>query len=147
MQLGDERFKLFGAFLHGGAMLVPQHHEQAHVQPGHRVFERLQHGRVNHLAGGAHGEHIAKSRVENDLRWHTRIRAAEHHGIRVLRVDEAQMAGLDSSDEYEQVHIARTIEHLVTHSDVIREALAQEKLMIVGARYRLESGLVEVLSF
>ncbi len=64
-----------------------------------------------------------------------------------LSVWQAQMAGLDSSDEYEQVHIARTIEHLVTHSDVIREALAQEKLMIVGARYRLESGLVEVLSF
>lgn len=64
-----------------------------------------------------------------------------------LSVWQARMAGLDTPEEYEQVHIARTIEHLVTHSDVIREALAADRLMIVGARYRLESGLVEVLSF
>ena len=64
-----------------------------------------------------------------------------------LSVWQAQMAGLDSTEDYEQVNIARTIEHLVTHSEIIREALAHERLMIVGARYRLDSGLVEVLSF
>lgn len=60
---------------------------------------------------------------------------------------QAQMAGLEDLDDYEQVNIARTIEQLVTRSEVIREAVASEKLMIVGARYRLDTGLVEVLSF
>ncbi len=64
-----------------------------------------------------------------------------------LSVWQAQMSGLDTSDDYEQVHIARTIEHLVTHSEIIRDALAHERLMIVGARYRVDTGLVEVLSF
>lgn len=64
-----------------------------------------------------------------------------------LSVWQARMAGLDSNEDYEQVNIARTIEHLVTHSEIIRDALAHERLMIVGARYRLDSGLVEVLSF
>lgn len=64
-----------------------------------------------------------------------------------MSVWQAQMADLNSAEEYEQVHIARTVEMLVDRSDIIREAIAQERLMIVGARYRLESGLVEVLSF
>ena len=39
----------------------------------------------------------------------------------------------DSRDDYEQVHIAHTIEQLVTSSEMIRDALAHERLMIVGA--------------
>lgn len=31
-------------------------------------------------------------------------------------------------------------------SEVIREAMNSEKLMIVGARYRMSDGLVEILS-
>ncbi|MEE1296608.1 MAG: carbonic anhydrase [Bifidobacterium sp.] len=64
-----------------------------------------------------------------------------------MSVWQARMAGLEDEDDYEQVQIARTIEQLVTHSETIRQALADERLMIVGARYRLDSGLVEVLSF
>ena len=64
-----------------------------------------------------------------------------------ISVWQARMAGLDSRDDYEQVHIAHTIEQLVTSSEMIREALAHERLMIVGARYRLDTGRVEVLSF
>ena len=64
-----------------------------------------------------------------------------------ISVWQARMAGLDSRDDYEQVHIAHTIEQLVTSSEMIRDALAHERLMIVGARYRLDTGLVEVLSF
>ena len=45
------------------------------------------------------------------------------------------------------MHIARTIEQLVEHSESIQQALASDRLMIVGARYQLDSGKVEVLSF
>ena len=47
----------------------------------------------------------------------------------------------------ERVHVAHTIETLVEQSPVIQQALADDKLMIVGARYQLDSGKVEVLSF
>ncbi|EFA22394.1 carbonic anhydrase [Bifidobacterium gallicum] len=64
-----------------------------------------------------------------------------------MSIWQARMAELTTNEEYEQVHIARLIEELVTRSEVIRKALADERLMIVGARYRVSSGLVEVLSF
>ncbi len=59
----------------------------------------------------------------------------------------ARRSGLDSTDDIERVHVARTIERLVAGSEVIRHALAQGTLTVVGARYRLTDGLVEVLSF
>ena len=45
------------------------------------------------------------------------------------------------------MHVAHTIETLAEQSPVIQQALADDKLMIVGARYQLDSGKVEVLSF
>ena len=45
------------------------------------------------------------------------------------------------------MHIARTIEQLVEQSEVIQHALAEDRLMITGARYQLDTGKVEVLSF
>ena len=54
---------------------------------------------------------------------------------------------MESSEDFERVHIARTIELLVEQSEAIQQALASDKLMIVGARYQLDSGKVEVLSF
>ncbi|WP_231129395.1 carbonic anhydrase [Bifidobacterium choloepi] len=60
---------------------------------------------------------------------------------------QAKIADLDSADDCEQVAVAHTIEYLVTHSEIIRDALARERMMIVGARYRLDTGLVETLSF
>lgn len=59
----------------------------------------------------------------------------------------AQEAALSDTDDFERVHIARTIEDLVDRSPVIQEALAAEHLSIVGARYQLTTGKVEVLSF
>lgn len=59
----------------------------------------------------------------------------------------AQEAALSDTDDFERVHIARTIEDLVDRSPVIQEALAAEHLSIVGARYQLATGKVEVLSF
>ncbi|WEV76535.1 carbonic anhydrase [Bifidobacterium sp. ESL0800] len=59
----------------------------------------------------------------------------------------AQEAALSDTDDFERVHIARTIEALVDRSSVIQQALAAQRLSIVGARYQLETGKVEVLSF
>lgn len=59
----------------------------------------------------------------------------------------AQEATLSDTDDFERVHIARTIEALVDRSTVIQEALAAQRLSIVGARYQLTTGKVEVLSF
>ncbi|WEV64988.1 carbonic anhydrase [Bifidobacterium sp. ESL0732] len=59
----------------------------------------------------------------------------------------AQEAALSDTDDFERVHIARTIEALVDRSDVIQRALAAQRLSIVGARYQLDTGKVEVLSF
>jgi carbonic anhydrase len=59
----------------------------------------------------------------------------------------ARDSDLDSTDDYERVHVARTIERLVDQSSVLRNAVASEQIMIVGARYLLSTGKVEVLSF
>jgi len=78
-------------------------------------------------------------------------RIAEHDSIIMRQIGfsvwQAREAELEDAADYERVHIARTIEELVTRSEVIQSALAEERLMIVGARYQLESGKVEVLSF
>ena len=60
---------------------------------------------------------------------------------------QAHESELESNEDFERVHIARTIEELVDRSDVIRRELAEDRLMLVGARYQLDSGKVEVLSF
>lgn len=62
-------------------------------------------------------------------------------------IQESRESELDTSDDYERVHIARTIEELVDRSATIREALSGQRLMLVGARYLLSTGKVEVLSF
>ncbi len=60
---------------------------------------------------------------------------------------QAHETELESNEDFERVHIARTIEPLVERSESIQQALATDRLMIVGARYQLDSGKVEVLSF
>ena len=60
---------------------------------------------------------------------------------------QAHESELESAEDFERVHIARTIEQLVERSEVIQHALAEDRLMITGARYQLDSGKVEVLSF
>lgn len=60
---------------------------------------------------------------------------------------QARQAELHEHADIERVHVAHTIEDLVSRSEVVQDALAHERLMIVGARYQLESGKVEVLSF
>ena len=60
---------------------------------------------------------------------------------------QAHESELESAEDFERVHIARTIEQLVEQSAVIQRALAEDRLMITGARYQLDTGKVEVLSF
>lgn len=60
---------------------------------------------------------------------------------------QAHESELESAEDFERVHIARTIEQLVERSEVIQHALAEDRLMITGARYQLDTGKVEVLSF
>ena len=62
-------------------------------------------------------------------------------------IQQSRESELDTTDDYERVHVARTIEMLVDRSTIIRKALARQQLMIVGARYLLSTGKVEVLSF
>ena len=60
---------------------------------------------------------------------------------------QAHESELESTEDFERVHIARTIEQLVEQSEVIQRALAEDRLLITGARYQLDTGKVEVLSF
>ncbi|MFD0704588.1 carbonic anhydrase [Alloscardovia venturai] len=60
-------------------------------------------------------------------------------------VEAAQDA--DSQADVERIHISTLIMQLVERSEIIAEALAKEELKIVGARYIMSNGLVEVLSF
>lgn len=78
-----------------------------------------------------------------------RILAADSIVLRQagFSVWQAREAELENPADFERVHVAHTIEELVTRSDVVRQALADDRLMIVGARYQLESGRIEVLSF
>ncbi|NMN01283.1 carbonate dehydratase [Bifidobacterium sp. DSM 109958] len=78
-----------------------------------------------------------------------RIAEAESIMLRTvgMSVWQAREAELEAHEDFERVHVAHTIEELVTRSEVIQEALAADRLMIVGARYQLSTGKVEVLSF
>ncbi|OZG50796.1 carbonate dehydratase [Pseudoscardovia radai] len=62
-------------------------------------------------------------------------------------VECAKDAELDDPADVERIHAARVIERLVDQSDVIRRAVADDRLYIAGARYAMSTGLVEVLSF
>ena len=78
-----------------------------------------------------------------------RIMNAESLMLRTVgfSIWQAHESELESAEDFERVHIARTIEQLVERSEVIQRALAEDRLMITGARYQLDSGKVEVLSF
>ncbi|MBW3088697.1 carbonic anhydrase [Bifidobacterium sp. 82T24] len=50
-----------------------------------------------------------------------------------------------TADDVERVHVARTIEEITNGSTTIRDAVRSGEVAIVGARYRLGDGTVEVL--
>ncbi|TPF95310.1 carbonate dehydratase [Bifidobacterium sp. UTCIF-39] len=54
---------------------------------------------------------------------------------------------LDTAEDVERIHVAQTLEALVTDSAVIRNAVHSGEVSLVGARYKMDDGKVEVLSF
>lgn len=54
---------------------------------------------------------------------------------------------LDTPDDVERIHVAQTLEALVMDSSVIRQAVHNGEVSLVGARYCVDTGKVEVLSY
>lgn len=62
-----------------------------------------------------------------------------------MSIRVARGSHLTTTDDYERVHVARTIERITDDSPIIREAAHSGRVQIVGARYLLSTGTVEVL--
>ena len=93
---------------------------------------------------------VAGARVtQSRAAIHNAIEASDSIFVRSVgaSVQEARDADLHTTEDYERVHVARTIENLVSRSSIIGNALHEQRLMLVGARYLLTTGVVEVLSF
>ena len=61
----------------------------------------------------------------------------------------AALAGIEedlSTDDIERIHVSNMLAEICDKSQIIREAAFNDNLMLVGARYRMSDGLVEVLS-
>lgn len=123
-------------------LVILGHQGCAAIELGMKEYDAF----VNDLAANAGS---ALEAVDNLDNLNERITEAEPVVLRSigLSIWQAREAELDSRDDFERVHVARTIEDLVTRSEVIQQALAADRLMIVGARYQLTDGKVEVLSF
>ncbi len=63
-------------------------HQQGHVEVGHRIFQAADAGGVQHQAGSPHHEEVTQALIENDLRRHPGIGAAEHRGFRLLALGQ-----------------------------------------------------------
>lgn len=112
------------------------------VKQASKEYEAL----LNELTADAEDSITAANNVA-DIDEH--IMNAESIMLRTVgfSIWQAHETELESNEDFERVHIARTIEQLVERSESIQQALATDRLMIVGARYQLDSGKVEVLSF
>lgn len=69
--------------------------------------------------------------------------------ILLRALGSAVVSGIEDSletDDIERIHVSNVLMSICDKSEVIREAMNSEKLMIVGARYRMSDGLVEILS-
>ncbi|MDR3958849.1 MAG: carbonic anhydrase, partial [Bifidobacterium sp.] len=60
---------------------------------------------------------------------------------------QAHESERESTEDVERVHTARCSEQLVEQSEVLQHPLPEDRLMITAARYQLDTGKVEVLSF
>lgn len=61
----------------------------------------------------------------------------------------AALAGVEENldtDDIERIHVSNILAEICEKSQIIREAVFKDALMLVGARYRMGDGLVEVLS-
>ena len=123
-------------------LVVLGHQNCGAIKQGVKEYENLLH----EMTADAEDSPMAADSI-TDL--DERIAEAESIMLRTVgfSIWQAHESELESNEDFERVHIARTIEELVDRSDVIRQALAEDRLMLVGARYQLDSGKVEVLSF
>ena len=123
-------------------LVVLGHQNCGAIKQGVKEYENLLH----EMTADAEDSLMAADSI-TDL--DERIVEAESIMLRTVgfSIWQAHESELESNEDFERVHIARTIEELVDRSDVIRQALAEDRLMLVGARYQLDSGKVEVLSF
>lgn len=62
-------------------------------------------------------------------------------------IDLAREAELDDAEDVESIHVSQVIERLVDSSAIIRRRLSDGSLYLAGARYVMDTGRVEVLSF
>lgn len=61
----------------------------------------------------------------------------------------AALAGIEeelNTDDIERIHVSNILAEICNKSQTIRESAFNDNLMLVGARYRMKDGLVEVLS-
>ena len=61
----------------------------------------------------------------------------------------AVLAGVEENldtDDIERIHVSNILAEICEKSQIIREVVFKDALMLVGARYRMSDGLVEVLS-
>ena len=61
----------------------------------------------------------------------------------------AALAGVEedlSTDDIERIHVSNMLAEICDKSQIIRKAVFSDVLMLVGARYRMSDGFVEVLS-
>lgn len=84
-----------------------------------------------------YGEDIASDMVESS------------DSILVRYLGPAVVSGIEEelgTDDIERIHISNVLADICDKSQIIREAVFNDQLMIVGARYRMSDGLVEMLS-
>lgn len=128
--------------LHVSLICVLGHEHCGTIEAAEQELDDLMHTITSEADGS-----LEAADAMDDLDEH--IAAAESIILRQagMSVWQAREAELDAHEDIERVHVAHIIETLVEQSPVIQQALAADKLMIVGARYQLDSGKVEVLSF
>ena len=128
--------------LHVSLICVLGHERCGAIEAAEQELDDLMHTITSEADGS-----LEAADAMDDLDEH--IAAAESIILRQagMSVWQAREAELDAHEDIERVHVAHIIETLVEQSPVIQQALAADKLMIVGARYQLDSGKVEVLSF
>lgn len=128
--------------LHVSLLVVLGHEGCGAVAAARRQFDELLERTTAEAVGSLEAADIMDS-------LDGRIAEAESPFLRQvgLSVWQARQAELETAEDIERVHVARTIEELVTRSEVIQKALSDGRLTLVGARYHLSDGKVEVLSF
>ena len=129
-------------YLHVSLLVVMGHEHCGAIESAIKQFDELLERTVDEAEGS-----LEAANAMDDL--DTAILKADSIFLRQAgySVWQARESEIDSTDDIERVHVAHTIEALVDRSEPIRQALADGRLMIVGARYHLDDGKVEVLSF